>query len=139
MGIVLSSYCMMFMGCFVTCLFTDFGMDLDSILHPFGIHCHPFRVLFPNLLAPVPKRVLLEVHFSCWYMFGFVLVPFWLPVGSPLASRWLPLAPVAFLFPPFCGLSWNCYEFVYHVLRCLLRHVATNSAVAGPRLCRATT
>ena len=98
--------------------------------HPFGIHWHPFRILFLNLFAPVPQRVFLEVP--------FILAPFWLrvgrllvPFGSRLVSFWFPLAPFGFLFPPFRGSPWNCNAFSYHALRWLLRHVQAQSARLG--------
>ena len=118
------------------------------MLDPLGIHCHPFRIIFPNFFAPAPQRILLKLPFPFWHPFGSVLIPFghpfgtslvpiWFPFGS-FGSLWLPLAPFGFLSPPFSDSPWNCSAFSYHVLRLLLRYVQANSAVAGPRLCRAT-
>ena len=77
-----------------------------------------------------------------WICFAILLHPFGTPLtarfGCHLASFWFPLAPLGFLFPPFRGSPWNVNAFSYHILRFLLRHVHTHTAVAGLRLCRAS-
>ena len=69
----------------------------------FGIHWHPFHILFLNFSALVLQRVLCEVHFWFWHPFGSSLVSFWHPFGSLLVSFSFLLAPFGFLFPPFRG------------------------------------
>ena len=65
------------------------GIDIGFILAYIGI-------LFPNVFAPVPQRVLLEVPSSFWHPFGSVLAPF----GTALVSFWLPSAS---FFLPFAA------------------------------------
>ena len=109
----------MFRYLFVHRLLMTFGIDAGSMLAPLW-----------HTLA----RLLLEPPFSFRHHVGSVFVSFWFPFGSQMASFWLPFVFV----PPFPGSSWNCNAFSYHVTRCLLRRVPTNSAAAGPRLCRET-
>ena len=85
--------------CFVR--YQLFSLVFSDIWHRCWFHCGSLlayivilRILFSNLFAAVPQRVLWEAHFSLWHACGSVLIPRWHPfcIWLPLASFLLPFA-----------------------------------------------
>ena len=117
-GMIFHVFSCLSFACFSEWHFHDFsyfgtqaGFQKPAPRTPFW---HPFSIFVRPCSGRVSLNVPWLVSAQFWFPFNSILVPFWLRFGFVLAPFWFP------------------FDFLGSFSR-----VPANSAVAGPRLCRA--
>ena len=132
---------MIFMSLFVTC----FSLIFNVFGHRFRVHVGILLayigILFACFLSTVSLLFRKSCFWRCLFNYCIILVSCWL-LAPLLLPIWLSFCSfglhLASFFLPFVARHGIVMHFRYHLFRCLLHHVPPHSAVAGPRLCRAT-